>query len=90
MTLGKKLTYMEVIDTVLASDPRIRYFDAGIGTKKLIDFEISQMTTQVYNTEAYFNPMSIMRYVQTYNELLDSTSPYYNMICIDPNYIQTN
>jgi hypothetical protein len=90
MTLGKKLTYMEVIDTVLASDPRIRYFDAGIGTKKLIDFEISQMTTQVYNTEAYFNPMSIMRYVQTYNELLDSTSPYYNMIYIDPNYIQTN
>lgn len=90
MELGKKLTYMEVIDTVLASDPRIRYFDAGIGTTKLIDYQNLANTSQTYNTEAYFNPMSIMRYVQTYAEVSDQSSPYYNMICIDPNYIQIN
>ena len=90
MEFGKKLTYMEVIDAVLQSDNRIRYFDAGIGNKKLIDFEnVLNNYSMYFNVEAYFNPQSIMRYVQTYHETVeDTSSPYYNMICIDPNYIQ--
>lgn len=86
MTFGRKITYMEVIDTILASDPRIRYFDAGIGDKKLIYF--GSRIQNCFNPEAYFNDTSVMRYVQTYQEITDPTSEFYNMICIDPNYIQ--
>jgi hypothetical protein len=72
------------------ADSRIRYFDAGIGNRKLIDFENNVPSDSGYfNIEAYFNPESIMRYVQTYEELTDVNSQYYNMICIDPSYIQT-
>lgn len=81
MEIGKKLTYMEVIDTVLESDSRIRYFDAGIGSTKLISFTVPNLddVSQYYNPEAYFNPESIMKYEQ---------SAYDNMILIDPMYIQ--
>lgn len=89
LDFGQKLTYMEVIDTILSADSRIRYFDAGIGSKKLIDFESQKEgDSNYYNIEAYFNPESIMQYVQTVRENNDETSAYYNMICIDPTYIQ--
>lgn len=88
---GKKITYMDVVDTITQCDDRIRYFDAGIGDKKLIDFAIPDNAPAVhYNVEAYFNPESIMRYVQKYDgELNNEESPYYNYICIDPMYIQS-
>lgn len=90
MEFGKKITYMDVIETIMSADSRIRYFDAGIGNRKLIDFENNVPSDSGYfNIEAYFNPESIMRYVQTYEELTDENSQYYNMICIDPSYIQT-
>jgi hypothetical protein len=91
---------MEVIDTILQSDSRIRYFDAGIENKKLIDYEVYGNESDYYNIEAYFNPTSIMRYVQTLDEILkeyeysesdQSTpipNPYYHMIWVDPAYIQ--
>lgn len=88
MEFGKKLTYMEVIDAILNSDPRIRYFDAGIGNKKLIEYQQPENSSNYFNVEAYFNPESIMRYVQTVDEIMDENSEYYNMICVDPNYIQ--
>ena len=83
---------MEIIDTVLQSDPRIRYFDAGIGDKKLIEYtkiEDTAIANPVYNIEAYFNAESIMRYVQTVDENKYDSSPYYNMIIIDPAYLQS-
>jgi hypothetical protein len=89
---GKKITYMEVIDTILKSDDRIRYFDAGIGNKKLIDFAYPDNLNEeqkYYNVEAYFNPESIMRYVQTFDENNTEISDYYKMIIVDPTYIQT-
>ena len=86
MEFGKKVTYMELIDSVVSADSRIRYFDAGIGNKKLIDFV--SLGSGVFNTEAYFNPISIMRYTQTYEEIKSNISPYRNMITVDPNYIQ--
>jgi hypothetical protein len=88
---GKKITYMEVIDTIMSADSRIRYFDAGIGDKKLIDFEIPDCVinypNDYFNVEAYFNPESIMRYVQEYDEN-NGNGDYCNMICVDPIYIQ--
>ena len=83
MQIGKKLTYMEVIDTVLSSDSRIRYFDAGIGNIKLINFTLPYMgssnLSEYYDVEAYFNPESIMKYEQ---EITD------NLLIVDPMYIQ--
>lgn len=89
---GKKLTYMEIIDTILDSDPRIRYFDAGLGDKKLIAFEdivtdSDHLDVKYFNTEAYFNDESIMRFVQTVGELETKTSPYYGYLTVDPSYI---
>ena len=92
VSFGEKITYMEIIDTVLQSDPRIRYFDAGIGDKKLIEYtkiEDTAIANPVYNIEAYFNAESIMRYVQTVDENKYDSSPYYNMIIIDPAYLQS-
>ena len=90
---GKKIKYMDVIKTIMEADSRIQYFDAGIGTKKLIDFQ--QLTfdgttddTKYYNVEAYFNPESIMYYAQTIDENASNTSDFYNYITVDPNYIQ--
>ena len=89
---GKKLTYMDIIDTILSSDSRIRYFDAGLGDKKLIAFEdiltsSGDDSLKYFNTEAYFNDESIMRYVQTFGELESGTSPYSGYITVDPTYI---
>lgn len=93
LTFGKRITDMEVIEAVLASDSRIRYFDGGLGEKKLIDYATIQPdTTNYFNTKAYFNAESIMRYVQTVSENntppVDIMNPYYNYISIDPSYIQ--
>lgn len=90
LTFGKRITDMEVIEAVLASDNRIRYFDGGLGEKKLIDYTVSQQNTSNYfNIKAYFNPESIMRYVQVYQGENDNAdSPYYNYISVDPSYIQ--
>ena len=91
MEFGKKITYMDVIDTVVSSDSRIRYFDAGIGNKNLIDFENNLPSgSNCFNIEAYFNPESIMQYVQTFEEITNQDSVYSNMICVDPMYIQAN
>lgn len=92
MTMGEKINYMSLIDVVMSSDSRIRYFDAGIGDKKLIDFEnLNPIASGTYfKTESYFNPISIMRYVQRWDELVNTNSPYYNYITIDPAYIQTS
>ena len=91
VVIGQKVNYMDVIDTILSADSRIRYFDAGLGSKKLIEFENLVQSTEgstYVNTEAYFNNLSIMRYVQTYDEISSTTSSYYNYITIDPRYIQ--
>ena len=85
---GQKITYMEVIEAIMSADPRIRYFDAGIGNKKLIAFDSPNASSSFFNVEAYFNPESIMRYVQTEVDNKYSGSPYYNYICVDPMYIQ--
>ena len=80
---------MEVIETVLNSDSRIRYFDGGLGNIKLIDFANIQPDTGAYfNVKAYFNPESIMRYVQTEEDNSSSASEYQNYITVDPSYIQ--
>jgi hypothetical protein len=83
---------MEVIDTILESDHRIMYFDSGLGDKKLIAFEdivsdSDYLDVKYFNTEAYFNDESIMRFVQTVGELETKTSPYYGYLTVDPAYI---
>ena len=86
---GKRITDMEVIETVLNSDSRIRYFDGGLGNIKLIDFANIQPDTGAYfNVKAYFNPESIMRYVQTEEDNSSGASEYQNYITVDPSYIQ--
>jgi hypothetical protein len=75
---GKKITQMEVIQTVMEADPRIRYFDAGKGDKKLIDWN-----EKCFNYK-YFNPISIMRFYQysvpnSYWDSVDTdTTPKFN------------
>jgi hypothetical protein len=54
---GNKISYMDIIDTIQKTDSRIRYFDAGSNSKKLIDF------SDCFDLD-YFNPISIMRYNQ--------------------------
>ena len=53
---GNKIKYMDVIDTINKCDSRISYFDAGYGTKPLIDY------ADCFDVEHYFNDISIMRY----------------------------
>jgi hypothetical protein len=38
---GQPINYMDVINTVLESHEMIKYFDAGIGSRKLIDVDDS-------------------------------------------------
>lgn len=89
MQFGQKVTYMELIDSILQADSRIRYFDAGMGDRKMIDFIGTGANGM--NVEAYFNPISIMRYTQTYDDIVgaDKGDDVKNMICVDPSYIQT-
>lgn len=55
---GEKISYMDVIDTIQNADSRIRYFDAGRGKHKLVDW------SDCFDVDNYFNPISIMRYNQ--------------------------
>ena len=88
---GTKINYMDLIQVIMNADTRIRYFDAGMGSKKLVVFENCSNTPENYfNVEAYFNRESLMQYVQTARSNFDKTSEYYNWISIDPAYIQTN
>ena len=82
---GIKITQMEVIQAVMEADPRIRYFDAGIGDKKVIVYnaQLGESASDFFNIDAYFNPESIMRYVQN----TDSSN---NLLIIDSSYIQTS
>lgn len=93
MTFGEKINYMELIDVIVSSDERIRYFDAGMGDKKLIEFEnlISEADSEDYfSPEAYFNSESIMKYNQDSQECIyNENSIYYNYITVDPEYILT-
>lgn len=90
---GQKIKYMDIIETIMNADPRIQYFDAGLGSKKLIDYRTlvqdgGSASTNYYNTEAYFNPESIMYYNQTVEANSSPTSEIYNYISVDPNYIE--
>lgn len=90
LNFGEKITYMNVIEIINSSSDLIRYFDAGMGSSKLIDFE--DITTDK-TIESYFNNYSMMRYVQSYTEneteiLPDSSlNPYYHQLIIDPEYV---
>jgi hypothetical protein len=88
---GEKVNYMELIDVIVSSHNNIRYFDAGMGNKKLIEFENPvdpEHRNEYFIPEAYFNDESIMRYAQSADECLgDPTSNYYKYITIDPTYI---
>lgn len=90
LIFGEKITYMSVIEVITASSNLIRYFDAGMGSNKLIDLED---TAGDGSTESYFNDYSLMHYVQTYDENNtefneDSTlNPYYHQLVISPEYI---
>ena len=55
---GKNINYMDVINAVIDSHEMIQYFDAGLGNRKLIDIDESVDIS-------YFNPTSLMYYVQT-------------------------
>ena len=84
VAFGSKITQMDVIQAVMEADPRIRYFDAGIGDKKVIVFNTSVIDNQNYfNVDAYFNPESIMRYTQTVEN-----NETQNLLRVDTAYIQ--
>lgn len=55
---GKNINYMDVINAVIDSHEMIQYFDAGLGNRRLIDIDESVDIS-------YFNPTSLMYYVQT-------------------------
>ena len=98
---GQPINYMDVINTVLESHEMIKYFDAGIGSRKLIDVDDSVDIS-------YFNNTSMMYYVQTANGLSKGTfkmlgnsepfidnnesqpNPYYHILSIAPEYIIEN
>lgn len=94
---GKKINYIDVINAVTDAHDMIRYFDAGVGNRKLIDIDKSVDYT-------YFNSYSMMYYVQTMDgfevegTFIDGNNkstkkdsktpnPYYNMLSIAPEYI---
>ena len=86
---GEKVSYMELIQVILSSDTRIRYFDAGLGNKKLIEFEnVSTDKENYFNVQAYFNKESLMYYAQSAEDNETEGNEYYNWISIDPMYIQ--
>lgn len=95
---GQTINYMDVINTVLESHEMIRYFDAGLGFRRLIDIDDSVDIS-------YFNNTSMMYYVQTSDGLDRDTmhmlgnnqpyinndetkpNPYYHILSIAPEYI---
>lgn len=87
LAFGERITYMSIIDVISNSSDYIRYFDAGLGSRKLIYFDGSD------DVESYFNSISLMHFVQTYEEnekeLNDdgTENKYYHLLSIDPEYI---
>lgn len=95
---GKKIDYMDVITVVTSAHDMIRYFDAGLASRKLIDIDDSVDIT-------YFNNTSLMYYVQSpqgfslgaygymegnntaYKHDSDVENPYYKILSIAPEYI---
>ena len=86
---GKKISYMDLIQVILEADTRIRYFDAGLGDKKLIEFQnVSNNPEDYFNVQAYFNAESLMMYAQSEQDNSQEGGPYFNWISVDPMYIQ--
>ena len=84
LTFGQKILYMDIISTISNCDERIQYFDAGIGSKKLIEWDKDIR-------ESYFNDISLMHYIQTYEENnKDVTSDYYKLLVVDSSCILDN
>jgi hypothetical protein len=101
LEFGKTIKYMDVINVVSNAHEYIRYFDAGLGDKKLIYIDD--------NIDfSYFNDTSLMYYVQDYDTynitLSDGTqypiygdgamyiegnqnNKYYHLLSIAPEYI---
>lgn len=94
---GKKIAYMDIINVVTDSHEMIRYFDAGLASRQLIDVDESVDIT-------YFNNTSLMYYVQTPEGFMiddklmygNNTptipgtvepNPYYKLLSIAPEYI---
>lgn len=98
LSFGQKISYMELIETIMEADERIRYFDAGIGNKKLIYFQPNtdyinnqgdeNAEYHYYNIEAYFNSESLMRYTQDPFINASNYSDLGHLIIVDPTYIQ--
>ena len=100
LEFGKQINYMDVINIVTNAHADIRYFDAGLGNRKLIDIDDSIDFT-------YFNPTSMMYYIQgndtrtlpgtnfkrygNNEEYIDTAhtvpNPYYQLLSIAPEYI---
>lgn len=98
---GKPLNYMDIINTVIDSHEMIKYFDAGLGSRKLIDVDESVDIS-------YFNNTSLMYYVQTADGMTNGPmqmygnneeytdvnntipNPYYKILSIAPEYIIQN
>ena len=80
---------MDLIQVILEADTRIRYFDAGLGDKKLIEFQnVSNNPEDYFNVQAYFNAESLMMYAQSEQDNSQEGGPYFNWISVDPMYIQ--
>lgn len=102
LKFGQTLKYMDVINVVTNAHNNIRYFDAGLGNRKLIDIDSDVDFT-------YFNDTSLMYYVQRSNttqitldngflnlngnndKYLDinhtTLNPQYHLLSISPEYI---
>lgn len=102
LEFGKPINYMDVINVVTNAHEDIRYFDAGLGNRKLIDIDDTIDYT-------YFNAVSMMYYIQgadkqvinmsgsnfvrygNNQEFIDADStipnPYYQLLSIAPEYI---
>ena len=95
---GQPINYMDVINTVMDAHEMIKYFDAGLGSKQLIDIDDSVDIS-------YFNNTSMMYYVQTVHTIPHGPmvlygnddaitpgtdpkpNPYYKILSIAPEYI---
>ena len=96
---GTKISYMDIIEAVMESNDLIQYFDAGLGSHKLMDIDQSV-------DESYFNATSLYYYVQTmhsesrYSQMptllgnedeyalgTAERNPYYKLLSVAPEYI---
>ena len=100
LTFGERINYMDVINAVMESNALIKYFDAGLGDRKLIDID-------EHVDDSYFNSVSMFYYVQNMygetkyskinylygneQEYIDGNrtiqNPYYKLLSISPEYI---